>query len=405
MKAGLPVVPAFDGFRAFAILGVVTIHLLQFSGVLFTAEATGARIIWATLGRAVEILFIVSGFVIFLPAAASKGNNGRYLPFLIRRGARLLPAYWLITLISALLVTFFALSDPASFALSDPAAHNQTLATPDLGDLISNFTLTAVPLGYFSDQFPVGMGINLPVWTLSPEVAFYLVMPLFALAFFRRPMLGLAVAAVITATWMLVFNNLGSVSENLGLHLGSDETYRLWFVSHEQLPNWAFSFGLGMAAAVLWVRISSSGKLRSKVEKRVGPVALVALVATLVSGWFASEGFALWHSVTWSMTFSASLAVLMLSVTFLPTRWQRPFISQKVRQLGDISYGIYLSHYVFITLTVSALALPQDGSLEGLLILVAIVLPCSVLYGYLSARFLEQPIRRWARKFGRRGEA
>ena len=34
-------------------------------------------------------------------------------------------------------------------------------------------------------------------------------------------------------------------------------------------------------------------------------------------------------------------------------------------------------------------------------VLTALVVPASVLYGYLSARFLEQPIRRWARRYGR----
>jgi hypothetical protein len=37
--------------------------------------------------------------------------------------------------------------------------------------------------------------------------------------------------------------------------------------------------------------------------------------------------------------------------------------------------------------------------------LTAIVVPTAILYGYLSARFLEQPIRRWARKYGRRDDA
>ena len=49
--------------------------------------------------------------------------------------------------------------------------------------------------------------------------------------------------------------------------------------------------------------------------------------------------------------------------------------------------------------------LPDDGSIGSLATWLAVVVPAAVLYGYLSARFLEQPIRRWARRFGNRREA
>jgi peptidoglycan/LPS O-acetylase OafA/YrhL len=46
-----------------------------------------------------------------------------------------------------------------------------------------------------------------------------------------------------------------------------------------------------------------------------------------------------------------------------------------------------------------------DGSLGTFLALTAVVLPLTVLYGYISGRYLEQPIRRWAHRFGRRDQA
>ena len=58
---------------------------------------------------------------------------------------------------------------------------------------------------------------------------------------------------------------------------------------------------------------------------------------------------------------------------------------------------IYLGRYV--------LDLPRDGTFGDLLLWVLVVVPSAVLYGYLSARFLEQPVRRWARRFGNRNEA
>src|SRR5690242_10900212 len=86
--AGIPVIPAFDGFRAFAILGVLAIHLIQISGVGNTENDLLGRVLWGSFGRAVEVLFVVSGFVVYLPTAARGGEFGRFIPYAIRRGAR-----------------------------------------------------------------------------------------------------------------------------------------------------------------------------------------------------------------------------------------------------------------------------------------------------------------------------
>ena len=50
----------------------------------------------------------------------------------------------------------------------------------------------------------------------------------------------------------------------------------------------------------------------------------------------------------------------------------------------------------------SLISMPRSGSAGALLVWILAVVPASVLYGYLSARYVEQPIRRWARRFGRR---
>ena len=87
-----------------------------------------------------------------------------------------------------------------------------------------------------------------------------------------------------------------------------------------------------------------------------------------------------------------------------------------VRKLGDISYGIFLIHLVVITYVVRLLfehstANPSqyeivnaNGGLGTFVALAVIVLPLSVGYGYFSGRYLEQPIRRWAHRFGRRAQ-
>ncbi len=74
------------------------------------------------------------------------------------------------------------------------------------------------------------------------------------------------------------------------------------------------------------------------------------------------------------------------------------------RKLGDISYGIYLIQAPILWFLVFHWSrCRRTGALGSFAIWILAVVPAAVLYGYLSARFVEQPIRRWARRFGRQG--
>ena len=84
--AGIPVVAAFDGFRAFGILGIVLLHVLGYSGVLSAAgRVSFTQLAFGTLGQFVDILFVVSGFVVFLPTVARGGEFGSVSAYAIRR--------------------------------------------------------------------------------------------------------------------------------------------------------------------------------------------------------------------------------------------------------------------------------------------------------------------------------
>lgn len=395
-RAGLPVVPAFDGYRAFAIFAVVLLHLATLSGLSAVGrEDLIARVIWGTVGHAVEILFIVSGFVVFLPTVARKGDFGGIFSFAIRRGARLLPAYWLVLLIS--LVVIATLSPFPS-------------VMPGARDLLFNFTGTMVPAGLLVHGVPIGFSLNPPLWTLSVEVCFYIVLPFVAWAFFRRPFLGLATALLITVFWTLAFDHHAArIAELLGQTPDFDELFRLKISSLLQLPTWAYSFGLGMAGAWCWVRASATDAAtpESARWKDLAPIfAGGSGIALLVLAWFIGGGLdQTRESLVLSLLLSTALAVFMVSLSLSPARWQQPFALPAVRRLGDISYGVYLIHMVLAFTLASELSMPNDGSLGAFLIWTVAVVPASVLYGYLSARFLEQPVRRWARKYGRRDEA
>lgn len=384
--AGIPVVPVFDGYRAFAILAVVMLHVTGIAGISEPGvENPISRMIWGTLGHAVEILFVVSGFVVFLPTVARQGRFGSKGSFAIRRGARLLPAYWMILLVGLLVILTI---DPPFSSLPGP------------GDLLANFTGTMVPADLIWKDVTVGFGVNPPLWTLSAEIAFYLVLPFVATAFFRHPRIGLAISLLITVAWSLAFEHIDQVTDFLGISASFEDLIRLNLLSVLQFPTWVYSFGLGMFGAWAWVRLSS----RPGGFTQAGRLTLLSGGVLLATTWAIGGDFDRTRdSLLLSLLFSTALATFMVAYALAPASWQRPLAAPRIRVLGDISYGIYLSHMLIAIVIVSEFSLPRDGDLWSLVVWTAAVVPASILYGYLSARFLEQPIRRWARKYGRSG--
>lgn len=398
--SGIPIVPVFDGYRAFAILGVVLLHLITFSGVVQVGdEGLLSRLTWGSVGRCVEVLFIVSGFVVFLPTVARGGSFGSVGFYAIRRAARLLPAYWLILGISMLLLATVTLP-PSTLAFAPETDF------PNLISVLSNFAGAENLMAMLFNDVSIGFGTNPALWTLSIELGFYLVLPLVASVYFRHPWAGLAVAAAVTLLWTIASDHLVSVTDFLGLNLDFNDTVRIFSVTGIQLPAWAFSFALGMTGAWVYVRVISEppGERLRQTLLRVLLVSSLLTVALAVinGGYFDQTRDSIWLS----MAFSLALATFMVSLALVPRQYQSFLASGPVRKLGDISYGIYLSHLlVMIYLGRYVLDLPRDGTLGDLLLWVVVVVPAAVLYGYLSARFLEQPVRRWARGFGNRNEA
>jgi peptidoglycan/LPS O-acetylase OafA/YrhL len=406
--AGIPVVPAFDGYRAYAIAGIVVLHVLIYSGAL-GAAGTGwaAQLVQATLGQLIDVLFVISGFVVFLPAAARSGDLGDLRAYAVRRAARLAPAYWLVLVLVLVLIAVIPLDRP--------------LALPGPGAVAVHAAFLQAPAALLH-PLALGFGVDGPVWTLSLEVAFYGLLPLVARWYFRRPLLGLALAALLTAAWHEAIIHLGAVLSALDMHPAGTEVLRLSATGLMQFPFFAFSFALGMTGAWAYVRLRDS-HAAEVVRRRVALAQLASLVALVVCGYLVARrspaGGILLGAETGRLApllalgYSASLATLMVATALGANRWQRPFTRPLARRLGDVSYGVYLIHVVVATYAVELLlgAAKQpgaashlvhgDGDIGTVATLATIVMPLSLLYGYASARFLEQPVRRWAARFGR----
>lgn len=395
---GLPIVPAFDGFRAYAVLGVIVVHLLLISGFLASTDETPARVLaWGTVGQMLDMLFIISGFVIFLPTVARAGQFGSVRGFAIRRSARLLPAYWLTLTLILLTIVFVNLTPPVYF--------------PSVFEIFLNFTFLEVPADMIRHQFFLGFHVDRAIWTLWSEVCFYILLPFIAAWYYRRPLLGLGIAAAITTVWKAAFNNVETISSWFGLHPSESTVANLVNAADIQFPAWVFSIALGMTAASLFIKARDTVP-RERLEQRMLPLQILSFASIMVFAVIAGNAsletspliapeYAR-HSIVVSLGLSASFATFMLTTALGSSRWQRPFANRFCRWVADYSVGMYLFHLVIMAYVGVIFSPSRDGSVGAFLVWAALVFAGTFAYGWASGRFLEQPVRRWAQRFARR---
>ncbi len=252
---------------------------------------------------AVDFFFLLSGFVIWMTwgERIRIGGLAAVPSFLQRRVARVWPLH--------LVMLGFGVVIAAALELTGRGS--------------DQFPWHELPLHILLLQnwgFTEHLTWNNPAWSISCELAAYLLFPLLALAIDWRRVPSWGVIAAIA----LLLGVLHGVFASQGAWALGQEITRLGLI------RCVLEFAAGTAIAALW--------LRWREHWRVPALIAFALALVLAAGWAMS--------LPETLAAPATFAALLLALALTSAKAGNPLEVAPLHYLGEISYATYLSHYL-----------------------------------------------------------
>lgn len=304
---------------------------------------------------AVDFFFMLSGFVIWLNYADRLRTAGlSFMPaFLWRRMARVYPLH-LVMLLAALVFVAANLVTgrgvPPAYPLSELPLHLL---------LIQNWGFTS------------HLSWNDPAWSISCELAAYLLFPILALAVDFRRWPSFALLLLAAALLLTLHGVMAAAGAN---RLGTD-------IARFGILRCLTQFAVGSIICALWIRWR---------EKPAVP-ATIAIVTALLS----FTAFIMVGGETLFMP--VFFAGILLALALTGEHPSNPLGGKLIHYLGEISYATYMVHFLlFVAFKLAFVSDPYDigaGRLGAFLLLTLIA---SVLLYHL----VERPAQKWLNRRG-----
>jgi peptidoglycan/LPS O-acetylase OafA/YrhL len=301
---------------------------------------------------AVDVFFLLSGFVIWLNYGGRLRGRAAAADFLMRRIARIWPLH------AAMLL--FALG----LALL-------LLAT---GRAAWNFPFAELPLHVLLVQnwgFTRALSWNDPAWSISCEWAAYLLLPVAILAVPARrlptPLLAVAASLPLLALFAIL-HATGNAT------LGAD-------IARFGLLRCLAEFACGAMLCALWKRWRG--------DRRAEAGCVVAGI-TALSAWALG--------VPEALAFPFAAATLLLALALGAERARHPLSGRVVHWLGEISYATYLSHFlIFFAVKLLLVRDEHDAAPWVIVLTLLLVLAASAaLYHGVERPAQRALLRGWA---------
>jgi peptidoglycan/LPS O-acetylase OafA/YrhL len=381
--------PGVEGLRALAALSILVVHT-------WTEAAPHGRPDFGRIGThlndlsfGVTLFFTLSGFLLYRPFARAI-VNGRARPsfarYLRNRALRILPAYWVILFVCALLVGTLFVRGPGG------VLEHHRLTDPGLLARAALFVQNYQP-----STFTTGIG---PAWSLAVEVVFYLALPLLVMLAWRlaatRRLRGRVAAALVPSALLLL---VGLAGKGIAAYaLPVDHFWQGWDANWHSVVEKSFVgqadlFAFGMALAVvhaLWERKS----LRLPPWWRVAAAGMI-LASYLVTARVSYTEEQLSYS-PYNTLIAFACSLLLALVVLTPPQEQSVLVRMlETRPLviaGVISYSIFLWHDPLI-LFLRDHGLTFDGP-GGFFLNVLMVAAITAALSFLTYRLVEAPALR-----------
>jgi peptidoglycan/LPS O-acetylase OafA/YrhL len=352
--------PAVEGMRACAAMGVVVTHVAFQTG--HSSGAAGR--LFGRFDLAVAVFFALSGFLLWrghAAAARGLGPRPRTGHYLRSRVVRIMPAY-----LVAVVVILTLLPD------ADHASPTVWLANLTLTQIYVPLTLTG--------------GLT-QMWSLSVEVSFYLALPLLALLARRLPVGARvpAIAALAALSWAWGWVPLHGPS---GINpLNWPPAFFSWFAAGMLLAEWVHC-GVGAPHRLARHRV------------------VLAVVAVLAYPLAGPEGLVPGTAAQFAVkTAAGSLVAFALVAPLVLDRVDTPHRllgSTAMVTLGRWSYGLFVWHLAALAMVFPVLGtFPFTGRMPS-------VLALTLIFGWaiaaVSYALVESPCREALRRWEKRHE-
>lgn len=382
-------IPGADGLRALACLIVVLHHTSQRLNPTNSPDWLQTLHFFGMRGEVgVSLFFVLSGCLLSLPfwnGFANKESSPSIKFYLINRGARIIPAFWL----NLTVCTFLGLW-----------VFNQ-----DVNWWRFLSALFFINSYHYSTFFPAE--INGPLWSIGLEVSCYLLLPIVLFLIIKSTKkLSHAIASLIGWIVLLQILNPLIINTFMTSNVSKGWQYGLTGGAKQWLPYWNVNtfftqFLCGSLAALIIVALRSRGTVQS----RNFDVAAVFFGVTAI--WLVADRLVVGApdpltDQPYVAPFYAILMAAVLVASAFSTIIYKALDNRVFCWIAKLSFSVYLWHMVFIVFIERKAA--KNYVYNGVtdtsewVVLSCIVLAGSICIAALSWRFLESPVLQYARK-------
>jgi len=343
-----------DSLRAIAAIVVVTGHVELVKSTMFHLPAAFKMMPSGHIG--VVLFFVISGFLITMLLLREKSTYKKISikMFYIRRILRIWPLYYFVVLVSALIFSY----NP-SFS-------------------VWLWSLTLLPnIGIISGN---AWSVSPQIWSIGVEEQFYLVWPTLIKYIKKQLLIVLIIIAIgytiLPHAMLFIINRTGLDHSTLSLYINK------FFETAK--------FNCMAMGGILACLVNRNDKILNLLRKKV--ISFFVMIIPFVV-WFLNIEFSYFTDEVMAVLFCLLIAVVT-------SKKYQFFDNPVMNYLGSISYGLYMYHFIIISLAIKFInPLFQDNFILANILLYSTTIIATVLISAISYHTLENYFLKQKKRF------